>query len=519
MDAHYVKSELASKGSIFAPLNVGSTGLIVVILAMHLVIYTVIPSMFASNLPLDAIESLYWGNEWQLGYYKHPPISAWMIDIIVQLFGRSDWIVFAASQLCTLLAVLPVLLIVGERYGAKAVGYSTFAVFLTHFTTLTSVEYNVNMGFLPFWGWMVFTFVKAEEKDSLLWWGLFGLVSAGGIYGKYIAGVFLMSATLWVLLKRRDLLLRPGPYFAAATFLLALTPHLIWLVNSDFLPIEYAMNRSESEGTAWYQHLLMPLKYLVEFIYSVGPMLLALAIGVGWTRLKTGFGPGLKTLTGRVWSDPFLFAVVGPVGVIAAISLLLGADIKTAWSIPLGIVFAGLVGVVASSLETENTSFKERFLSAWVALYGILLIVLIGIFALSPFVKNKPARMQHDGPALARLAEEHWYRHETKPFEYTVGSRWPGGTVAWYGTHRSSLFEKANLKIAPWVDVEDLQSKGAIYVDYRDPKTKVAGMCVTDPQKVLWPMPNERTYKKHPEIWIAVLKPATGPNAVTCEGE
>jgi 4-amino-4-deoxy-L-arabinose transferase-like glycosyltransferase len=519
MDTDYIKSEFASDKSIFARVNIGSVWLVLAVLTAHLVLYTAISAVFASNLPLDAIESLYWGREWQLGYFKHPPMSAWMIEVVVRLFGRSDWIVFASSQICTILAIIPVLLIVHERYGAKACGYTVLAVFLTHFTTLTSIEYNVNMGFLPFWSWMVFTFLKAEQKDSLFWWGMFGLVSAGGMYGKYIAGVFLISATLWVVLRRRDLFLRPGPYLAVAIFLIAVAPHVLWLVETDFLPIKYAMNRSGSEGTALYMHLAMPIKYLIEFIYSVAPMLLALAIAAGWHRIKSVSLTRIGNLVRYVWSDPFLFAVIGPVVVIATISLGLGADIKTAWSIPLGVVFAGLIGAAANSLDVGLSSFKQRFIASWAVLYGLLVLIYVGIFVFSPLVKNKPARMQHDGPALTQIVEKYWYSREAEPFEYTIGSRWPGGTVAWYASQRASLFEKASLKYSPWIDEADLQSKGAVYVDYKEPKTKVAGMCVIDPQKILWPMPAGRIYKKHPEVWIAVLKPALGPNAVTCEGE
>ncbi|WP_068006271.1 glycosyltransferase family 39 protein [Pseudovibrio axinellae] len=445
-------------------------------------------------------------------------MSAWMIDIVVQLFGRADWLIFASAQICVVMAILPVILIVRERFGAKAGGYTALAAFLTHFTTISAVEYNVNMGFLPFWGWMVFTFLKAEEKDKLGWWALFGILSAGGMYGKYIAGVFLITVTLWVFLKRRDLLKRPGPYLAAFLFLIALTPHLIWLVHSNFLPIEYAMGRSGSDDKSWFDHILMPLIYVVEFIYSVAPMLLALAIAAGWRRISTISLTRIKAGVNRVWADPFMFAALGPVLVITVISMVLGADIKTAWSIPLGVVFAGLIGISAAALETGSGDFKNRFMVSWAALYGTLVLVYIAIFVASPLAKNKPARMLHDGPELARLVESYWYSHETAPFEYVVGSRWPGGTVAWYSSVRPSLFEKASLKYAPWVDMSDLHQKGALYVDYKKPRAMVAGMCATDLQKMLWPAAGGKIYKKHPEVWVATLKPATGLDAVTCVG-
>ena len=43
-------------------------------LSMHLVVWTLIPSISNNNLPLDTIEALAYGNELQLGYDKYPPL-------------------------------------------------------------------------------------------------------------------------------------------------------------------------------------------------------------------------------------------------------------------------------------------------------------------------------------------------------------------------------------------------------------------------------------------------------------
>ena len=46
----------------------------VLFLFAHLLIWTLIPSIVNTNLPLDTIEALTWGNELKLGYDKYPPI-------------------------------------------------------------------------------------------------------------------------------------------------------------------------------------------------------------------------------------------------------------------------------------------------------------------------------------------------------------------------------------------------------------------------------------------------------------
>ena len=65
----------------------------------HLIIWTLIPSISNQNLPLDTIEALAWGSDLNWGYSKHPPLSAWAVEIFYQLFKNQDWAYYFLSQL------------------------------------------------------------------------------------------------------------------------------------------------------------------------------------------------------------------------------------------------------------------------------------------------------------------------------------------------------------------------------------------------------------------------------------
>src|SRR5207245_1756835 len=49
------------------------------------------------HLPLDLIEALTYGREWQLGYDKLPPLPWWVVEIVHRLFG-SDVAYYALSE-------------------------------------------------------------------------------------------------------------------------------------------------------------------------------------------------------------------------------------------------------------------------------------------------------------------------------------------------------------------------------------------------------------------------------------
>ena len=65
----------------------------------HLIFWTLIPSVTNHNLPLDTIEALAWGSNLDWGFNKHPPMSAFILEIFFQIFGSQDWSYYLLSQI------------------------------------------------------------------------------------------------------------------------------------------------------------------------------------------------------------------------------------------------------------------------------------------------------------------------------------------------------------------------------------------------------------------------------------
>ncbi len=70
----------------------------------HLIIWTIIPSTTNNNLPLDTIEALAWGSNLDWGFNKHPPMSAFLVEIFYQIFGSQDWAYYLLSQICVIIS-------------------------------------------------------------------------------------------------------------------------------------------------------------------------------------------------------------------------------------------------------------------------------------------------------------------------------------------------------------------------------------------------------------------------------
>ena len=75
-----------------------------IFLAAHLIVWTAIPTLTNNNLPLDTIEALAWGSNLDWGFNKHPPMSAFLVEIFYQIFGAQDWAYYLLSQICVIIS-------------------------------------------------------------------------------------------------------------------------------------------------------------------------------------------------------------------------------------------------------------------------------------------------------------------------------------------------------------------------------------------------------------------------------
>ena len=55
------------------------------------------PSISNQNLPLDTIEALAWGSNLDWGFSKHPPFSAFAVELFFKIFG-ANWFAYSLHQ-------------------------------------------------------------------------------------------------------------------------------------------------------------------------------------------------------------------------------------------------------------------------------------------------------------------------------------------------------------------------------------------------------------------------------------
>ena len=81
------------------PNKIDINKLFYIFITLHLIIWTLVPTLTNNNLPLDTIEALAWGSNLDWGFNKHPPASAFFVELFYQIFGSNDWAYYLLSQI------------------------------------------------------------------------------------------------------------------------------------------------------------------------------------------------------------------------------------------------------------------------------------------------------------------------------------------------------------------------------------------------------------------------------------
>ena len=123
-----------------------------IFLSVHLFLWTVVPTLVNQNLPLDTIEALAWGSNFDWGFNKHPPASAFFIEFFYQLFGARDWAYYLLSQIFVIISFYFVFILSNEILNNFKLSFiSVLLLEGIYFYNFTSPEFNVNVAQLPFW--------------------------------------------------------------------------------------------------------------------------------------------------------------------------------------------------------------------------------------------------------------------------------------------------------------------------------------------------------------------------------
>ena len=219
-----------------------SAYLIILLLAFFATLYNAI-------LPIHGDEAYYWmwSHELQTGYYDHPPMIAYMI-YLTNFISESEWgvrLVNVFSMSITSLYIFKLTALIDNKKSALTAVIIFSSVMLTHagyiFTTPDSP-------LILFWSLTLYYSYRAIFIGKLKDYILTGLFLGLMMISKYSAILFVLTLIIFMLIKRRDLFLKPYMYLAAGIAVLVISPMLYWNYEREWISFMFQIGHGSSES-------------------------------------------------------------------------------------------------------------------------------------------------------------------------------------------------------------------------------------------------------------------------------
>ncbi len=476
------------------------------LLCMHVLVWTWVGVSSRSNFdaPGDMVEAYAWSQGWQWGYYKHPPLSAWIVGLWFTVVPASQ---FGYSLLAALNGAVGLagLAVLAREYLPRSWVLLVVAVAsLAPGITTLAMRFNANAILVSSWPWAIALFVRLMQRGRTRDAVLCGVACASAMLGKYYSGVLLLSllaTALWLPAWRSRLLTAPVA-LAVTVFCVCLAPHAAWLLAQSHGPLQYA-----SEATGRESHAQAAMRALhFALVQCVFPLL-------AFTTLRVALvGP----LAGRA----FVHAATAPLRprldslwLLAMLPILLTmvvtvvAEARTAWVWGLAIA-AGLA--LLASCRARDAGAEVSLPRLWRMLFAVWAAVAL----FSPIWWD--ARAAARSPAVAEPREELatavaqlWQSEFGQPLPAVAGTRDLAASVAFYVPAHPrywSLWDKS--VETPWVDADAINTAGSVIVcDVADRPCQSLAERWFSERRTLTVAKADRGYQFEPYDYVVYLLP------------
>ena len=389
----------------------------------HLILWTVVPTITNSNLPLDTIEALAWGSNLDWGFNKHPPLSAFFPEVFFQIFGPQDWAYYFLSQIFVVISFFIIFKLSQEILNDGTLSLlSVFLIEGIYFYNFTTPEFNVNVCQLPFWcltvyyTWKIYSSKKVELYDCIL----LGAVAAFGILSKYLFIYLLVAIDLlfaYLIFFKKSKKFDFKYLVSLEVFFVILIPHIIWLFNNDFITIKYGFARAGLDEGQIMNHLKYPLIFTLKQIGILIPFLILV-----WLLIKKI--PKKLNLK----DEKLLFLIfinLVPIVLVFMTALITGSKIRTMWMTPFYLFF----GTLFIYLLKDQINIKKlnSFLIGFIFLF-LLSPILYGYVSISQTDK----RTDYPGKDIAIKVQMAWHEQHDEPIKYVLGDEWTAGNLSYH---------------------------------------------------------------------------------------
>jgi 4-amino-4-deoxy-L-arabinose transferase-like glycosyltransferase len=450
--------------------SASSTATLPLLLAPYVLALVTFAMVTSGSGPLhhDMTEAWAWGKEFQLGYAKHPPFTAWLVGLWFEIMPRTSWSFFLLSGLNVAVALAGVWMLASIFLGTRGRMASILFLMLTPSFSLWALRFNVNAPLISAWPWTTYFFLRSLETRRIDFSLCAGLVGAIALLTKYYSLVLFTTLLLVAILhpERRRYFASPAPYLTNGIGLLALAPHAWWTIGAGFPTIEYAISRTEFEVVI---ARATSIKAICGAIASLG-----IAAGVYAFAFGTQSSMLLRRSVAATFNRQYVWLTClayGPLLLTIAAYVLANARIASGFLLPAFFALP-IVFLVLSRADVTGVVIRKLLCSVvaiWLALVAVSPLIAYYEFAFSQQEYFEPRR------EIAVEATRLWNNTFGKPLRYVSGEMRLATTVTFYSSDSPSYFVYHNPEHSPWATIAQTHKEGLLFICHENTDWCISG--------------------------------------------
>lgn len=429
---------------------------VLILLGLFIPLWTLfhIISFASTDLHPDFLEVYAWSRHPSLGYYKHPPLDAWIAWLWFHLLPVRDWAFWLLAMVNAAIALFAIDCIARRRLSGDKRLVALLLLLLTPFYQFRAQPFGANQMLLSTWPVAVYCFLRAFETLRPSWAVAAGCAAAAAMLAKYYSIFLILGLAVAPLAHRNGSAYFHSfsPWLSAASGLVVLTPHLVWLATTGFMPFHYAITvHADTSLSSTFMHSM------AYFGGAIGYLTVLLAVYLVSVR------PSRATLQEALWpsdSDGRMLAVLLWVPIIAPIpvAIAISARLSSLWTMQAWFLLPILL------LRPQRATVSRP---AAIDIAALVAAVTFGAIAVAPalawgkfFGGVEPSRLCLR--SLAAEATARWEAATGRPLSIVAGDPDLAAAASFYGNSHPDALPMFDTKTAPWIDFSRQAREGYI---------------------------------------------------------
>ena len=434
-------------------------------LGIYLIAWTLLMEYLPSSMHEDDVEQVVWSRTWQWGYYKHPPLPSLLMYVLSHVYGGSSRGLTAfAAQGCNVAALIYVWLLAKQLLPRKLAITAVLITTLISYYSLKAVIFNHNTVSFPFTAAMMYYFYCAvRHPERLLIWLLLGVAGGLAMLTKYSAILVLASFfvyLIWQQLWRNPLVIR-GLLVSILVFLLVFSPHVMWLVEHDYLPFTYLDTYLDNQLTTLQSRLNVLINFSETQALRLSAMLVAVLLLHRFSQRKL-MAVNTTEPSGIHNDRCFLLIMLFTPLILALLPMLLkGGFLSNNW-ISAFFLPAGIVLVQYFFRQHDETRLLQNTQYLVWGIQVVVMLIFFGGMVFYPTMAGRSVVYNFPSQLLAERVSATWREHQKQPLTIVIANTWLGGNVLLHARPEPILLIDNETVISPWVNRDNVASCGAL---------------------------------------------------------